>query len=191
MAKDRRSRDQKRKQKLAIRQKKSESLAYSGRKYKTEELVETSLEIETAIYEAYLMLEKRIDDATVYRAVESLVRQMRHPDWAFSKPSNEIIFDSSEEGYREDLVINCINRRLAKLDMDGKSPALEKQIGVLRTILGTIELVSSRYSRLQKFLDYIGKFLINDVGIEFSSFSPEELRARRLGNGGDITLGQD
>jgi len=80
MAKDRRTRDQKRKKKLNERKRKARetgSLAYTGGKYKTKELVRTLMHAEIGIYETYVMTDRQLLDQTVVAALESLIRQIR------------------------------------------------------------------------------------------------------------------
>ena len=82
MAKDKRSRDQKRKAKLTERARKGppaaqSSLAYSGNKYKTNDLIPVIMRTETAVYEAYVLTDREITDHIVRAALEKLVLQMR------------------------------------------------------------------------------------------------------------------
>ena len=80
MAKDGRSRDQKRKDKLAKKKRslrKIESLAYMGDKFKSDKLIPTLMHAEIGIYESFVITEQRLLDQTVASAVEKLVRQMR------------------------------------------------------------------------------------------------------------------
>ena len=80
MAKDRRSRDQKRKAKLAKKNstsRQSVSLAYMGAKFKIDELIPTWMNAEIGIYESYVMTDRNLLDHTVVAALEKLIRQMR------------------------------------------------------------------------------------------------------------------
>src|SRR3954464_982109 len=77
---DRLSRDQKRKAKLKKRGERSrthESLAYAGRKYKTEENTPVFFRTEVGIYESYVMYDRELTDDAVESAVEKLVIRMR------------------------------------------------------------------------------------------------------------------
>jgi len=69
MAKKRLSRDQKRKAKLAQRARKDrahESLAYTGNRYKGEDLVPLMHRTETAIYECFVLTGRALIDRRVY-----------------------------------------------------------------------------------------------------------------------------
>mgnify|MGYP007026205134 FL=1 len=80
MAKDRRTRDQKRKKKLNERKQKARqtaSLAYTGEKFKKDELVPTWMHAEIGIYETYVMTDRQLVDQTVVAALENLIRQDR------------------------------------------------------------------------------------------------------------------
>ena len=68
MAKDKRTRDQKRKAKLAKERQqsgRSNSLSYMGDKYKTKKLVPTLMNAEIGIYESYVMADRKLLDQTV------------------------------------------------------------------------------------------------------------------------------
>ena len=98
MAKHRKSRDQKRKDKKAKKAGKGESLAYSGDKYKTDELAMLWLKTETAIYEVYVMTGRTLLDRTVYSAVETLVKKLRAGTLPPFVKNDEPIYDGSREG---------------------------------------------------------------------------------------------
>src|SRR5438270_169153 len=78
--KNRLSRDQKRKAKLAKQAKKASpanSLAITGNRYKTEELLPVVMRTEVGIYEAYVMTGRTLTDHQVASALTKLVLQMR------------------------------------------------------------------------------------------------------------------
>src|SRR4051794_27674638 len=78
--KKRLSHDQKRKAKLAKEARKNPQrspLAYTGNKYKTEELVPIVYETELAIHEADAITGRRLTDRVVEAALEKLILEMR------------------------------------------------------------------------------------------------------------------
>lgn len=142
MAKDRRSRDQKRKDKLAKKQQKlreTESLAYTGNKYKTDKLVPVWLTTETGIYEAFVVSGQRLTDGVVEAALTRLVKMIR----AGTLPplGRKETLDATV-GQDEELVINLIRMRWEQdFKGDGK-PSRDELVGVLRSILGSLEIMS-------------------------------------------------
>ena len=178
MAKDRRSRDQKRKQKLAKRKQKNRpvnSLAYTGNKYRTDDLVRFLLQTEVGIYETYVMSDREIHDLTVVSALEKLIKQLRLgplPDFEM-KDAIDVV-----AGHEEDLVILNIRNRWELYFVDHHSPSREKIVGVLRTILGSIEIRRSRNRLSQSYLQYIERFLTRELGVSVEQVSSEEFRER-------------
>ena len=115
MAKDKRSRDQKRKNKKvkqAGKMRKGESLAYSGDKYKAGDLAAFWMETEVAIYELYVISGRTLLDRTVYSAVETFVKKLR----AKTLPplsEDKVTFDRSRKEdlqYEADFLIGMSGR---------------------------------------------------------------------------------
>lgn len=173
MAKDRRSRDQKRRDKLAKRQKRTRqpvSLAYMGEKYKTDELVPTWLATETAVYETYVMLDRKLLDQTVVSAIEALIRQLR--TGTLPPVEDDGILHISE-GQEQELVMENIRRHWALHFQKAWKPPRDQLIGVLRTILGSIEKVRAPGPRSQNYMRHIAGFLTRQIGIKVDQFSAE------------------
>ena len=171
MTKDRRSRDQKRRQKLTKRNWKSaqsESLAYLGKKYQTEELVPTWMQTEIGIYETYVMTDRQLLDQTVVAALECLLRQIRAGTLPPFEDTPEIHY---EVGREEDLVIENIRRKWARHFADEWKPPKDKLIGVLRTILGSIEKVRAPGPRSHSYMRHIEGFLTKKIGVSVKSYS--------------------
>lgn len=175
MAKDRRTRDQKRKAKLAKRSKearKHQSHAYFGEKFKTEELAPFWYETETSIYEMYVLTKQQITDRDVHRALEEMVRRLRSgslPEALASKPL------SFEQGYESQLIISSIMLRWQFYFETKPKPSREKRIGILRSILGDVESHRSAGSQSQSYLNYIADFLKNKVGVSINLIeSPDQ-----------------
>ncbi len=190
MAKDRRSRDQKRKNKLAKRNRKarqSVSLAYTGEKYKTDELIRVWMQTEIGIYESFVITDRKLLDQTVVTSLEKLIMRLR----AGTLPplTDEAVIDY-EVGQEEDLVIENIRRRWELYFEDEWRPPKDKLIGVLRTILGSIETMRSPSPRSQSYMRHIAGFLTKKLGISVKRVSadmqplpePEEDELLRLGH---------
>ena len=165
MPKDRRSRDQKRKDKLAKRNRKarqSVSLAYMGEKYKTDELIPIWMQTETGIYETFVMTDRKLLDQTVVTSLEKLIMRLRAGTLPPLRDDTTIHYGVGEEG---DLVIENIRRRWDLYFEDELRPPKDKLIGILRTILGSIEKVRSPGPRSQSYMRHIAGFLTKKLGV--------------------------
>lgn len=189
MAKDRRSRDQKRRDKLAKKargSRKAESLAYMGEKFKTDDLIPTWMQTEMGIYEAYVMTDRKLLDQTVVTALETLVKQMRA---GTSPPLSDATEIHYEVGQEAELVIGMIRRRWAQHFETEWRPPRDQRIGVLRTILGSIEKMRTPGPRSQSYMHHIAGFLTKKLGVSVQRVSadmkplpePEEDELVRLG----------
>lgn len=133
---DRRSRDQKRETKLqreAGRSRTHASMAYHGNKCKTDRLMMPLAGIETGIFETFVVSDRQLTDETVVAALERLIGQLR------SGPSPSL--DARAEGPRDekDVVILNIRRNWERQAGDLDCPNRDERIGLLHTILGSIE----------------------------------------------------
>jgi len=165
MAKDRRSRDQKRKNKLAKKtqkQQQSVSFAYMGNKYKADELIPLWMETETGIYETYVMTDRKLLDQTVATALETLIKKLRAGTLPPLMDDADLHYES---GHEEDFVVENIRRRWASHFEEEWRPPREKRIGVLRTILGSIEKMRSPGPRSQSYMRHIAGFLTKKLGV--------------------------
>src|SRR5262245_36577860 len=93
--KTRLSHAQKRKQKLAKRsrrQPQDESLAYTGDKHKSPELVQSLFETEKAILTAYVGLRREPTDEDVARAITKLIGDLR------SRPAADLMYTDDRGG---------------------------------------------------------------------------------------------
>ena len=190
MAKDRRSRDQKRRDKLAKKSRKvspqQQSLAYLGKKYQTEELTPIWLQTELGIYESFVITDRKLLDQTAVAAVEKLVRQLRAGTLPPMTDSDAIQY---EVGQEEDLVTESIRRRWIHHFGEEWRPPKGQLIGVLRSILGSIEKVRAPGPRSQSYMHHIAGFLTKNLGVSVKTLSadmephpePEEDELVRLG----------
>ena len=147
------SRDQKRKAKLkkrAARSRNNESLAYAGRKYKTDEYATIFYRTEVGIYESYIMCDRELTDD------ERLVLWMRE---GTLPPPIETNVVTITEGGEEDLVIANIRRNWRIMEEKESLPGQDDLIGVLRTILHSITVWRSQSLHSQSYLRYIEGFM--------------------------------
>ncbi len=150
------SRDQKRKQNLAKRsqrQPESNSSAYTGNRYKSKELVRPLFEIEQAIYQAYVLSERGLADDDVEEELEGLIEDLR------TRPASELVYAphdlASPRGYVEQLVIFAFKAMLERRTL----PNRDDLIGVLRTILGSLEIWRSKSVSSRGYLSYLEGFM--------------------------------
>jgi len=169
---DRLSRDQKRKAKLKKRSErtyKHESLAYAGKKYKTDEFVPSFYRTERGIYESYVMCDRELTDDEVEAAVERLVIRMREG------PLPPLVLTdvmTITEGNEEDFVIENIRQNWRILEAEGSLPRRDDLIGILRSILHSIGIWRSQSLHSQGYLRYIEGFMKN-LGVSVRKVTPD------------------
>jgi hypothetical protein len=162
---DRRSRDQKRKAKLKKRAQRTvghESLAYQGNKYKTAEYVPLMLRTETAIYESYVLTDRALTDDEVEAALEGLITRMRAGSLPQLDNTREVTLTGEDT---EDLVAWNVRRNWQDMAERQPLPGREDLIGVLRTILHSLEIWRSQSMHSQGYLRYLEGFL-KKAGVE-------------------------
>ena len=169
--KARQSHDQKRKQKLTKRNRRNpqqDSRAYTGNRYKTKELVKPLFETEQGIYDMYVISGREITDDDVAEGLEELIDELR------ARPTAELIFEAAPN---EDepldaslipLILSHWNRLLDK----GVLPPRDDLIGILRTILGSLEVWRSKSMSSRGYLNYLEGFMLN-LGYRISLVSPD------------------
>src|SRR3954466_7657557 len=100
MAKKHLSHDQKRKAKLARRASKAPpvvSLAYSGNKFKTDELVPVFFNTETGIYEAFVATDRKLTNADVQAALQELILQLRQGPLPALEAPDKLDYSAGQE----------------------------------------------------------------------------------------------
>jgi hypothetical protein len=197
MSRDRNRRDRKRKKRQA-REKRNprpaESPAYTGGKYKTDELIPAWMHAEIGIYQTYVMTDERLVDQTVASGLERLIRMMRAGKLPPLSQTDEIHY---EVGREEDLLIENIRRSWAEHFATEWRPPGDKLIGVLRTILGSVETMKAPGPRSQSYLKHIAGFLTKKLGVSVKGYSadrkplPEPLEDELVLLGRDWTLHGD
>lgn len=176
MSKDRRSRDQKRKAKLAKKKQQSRqstSLAYSGEKYRTDELVPIWVCIETAIYQIFVLTDEQLVDPVVASAVEKLILQLRAGTLPPLSEKRDLAYTPGQE---RDVLIDNIRHGLEFKFTDETQPSTEQLLGVLRSVLGTIKSKRMPEPSSQTYLRYIARFLTENLGVSVEKMpgSPRE-----------------
>ena len=140
-----------------------------GEKYKTEELVPIWMQTETGIYETFVITDRKLLDQTVVTSLEKLIMRLRAGTLPSLTDDAEIHY---EVGQEEDLVIENIRRRWELYFEDEWRPPKDKLIGVLRTILGSIETMRSPSPRSQSYMRHIAGFSSPACSCSFVAPSP-------------------
>jgi hypothetical protein len=157
--KNRLSRDQKRKAKLAKQAKKAapaNALAITGNRYKTEELLPVVMRTEVGIYEAYVMTGRTLTDHQVASALTKLVLQMRKGPLPPLEATESV---KVEPGKEEDLVMWSIRRNWDDLFQTEPRRSGETLQGILRTLLGSIDVWGSPAAQSRGYLHFLEGFL--------------------------------
>src|SRR4051794_37882751 len=109
MAKKKLSHDQKRKQKLAARERKTPRVQpYEGRKYQGPEYAEALMRAEQGILEAYVVTGRRLTDRQVERSLEYLILDLRGQKPATPPADTPQI--TLPDGGSEDMIADFIKR---------------------------------------------------------------------------------
>jgi hypothetical protein len=168
MAKKKRlSHDQKRKAKLARREKKAGTgvfdLAYEGDKFKSEEYIPLFMATETGIFQAHVMSGRRCTDYTVATALASLVQQLRAGPLPELPPEDVIRY---VEGQEAQLIVESIRRSWDQYLRTYPHPGTETLMGVLRTLLGSIQTWGTSSRQSTGYLRFLEGFLRRE-GVSF------------------------
>jgi len=150
------------------------ALAYSGGKYHKEWLVPLFVAVESGVLMADAMSEQTLTDADVARALEQMVRDIRHGKLSFSEVS-ESHADDNLPTETQPLVAACVQRRVRDELLDSDHPGNDNLIGVLRSTLGSIE-VRGRGKDSRHYLMYIRRFL-GKAGIVYERITDEQAQA--------------
>lgn len=173
MGKKRQSRDQKRKAKLAKREKKNPTqsdLVYTGERYRSDELLPVVQAVETGICQAYVMTGRTMTDNHVRTALETLITQMRQgtlPAFAHSCSAKY------EAGKEAELAIWAIRHEWHHLFDHEAHPGNDNVIGVMRTLLGSLDTFGNRSKESRGYLNFVEGFLAR-AGVTFTELGEEE-----------------
>lgn len=148
------SRDQKRKQKLAERPARERPGAAGHDRYRSPKFVNVTFETEVGIYEGYVISRREITDYEVELALRQLIVELR------TTPAAELISANCGEAAadREPVDI-CVLYRWRDLLDEGKLPQRDDLIGVLGSILRSVDTWRSRSASSRAYLNYLEGFL--------------------------------
>lgn len=141
-------------------------LAYYGNKYRTEALVMPLMEIETAILEAFIVLDRELTDHDVSRALVRLIDQVRHGNVIAGTGPVRIAADDPVDAVVQ--LVHC--KWQAAIE---PLPGRDNLIGILRTILGSVQNHKTVNPQSQNYLQFIEGFLAK-LGVQVQA-APESM----------------
>jgi hypothetical protein len=176
---DRLSRDQKRKAKLkkkAERSRKHESLAYHGKKYQGPEYVLIMHRTEVGIYESYVVSGRTFTDDDVEASLEELIGELREgPRQLTSETAEEADVEAPE-----DLTVWAIRNQWRMLAERDALPGRDDLVGVLRTLLHSLEIRRSMAMNSRGYLHFLEGFM-KETGIRVELMTPDQPSRGGLG----------
>jgi len=145
-------------------------LPYHGSKYRTDDLVPFHCSVELSIHEVDVMTDKGLTDATVQSALKRMVLQIRRD--ALPPLRNTRAYDC-DAGDLEDLIIWNIRSRLEESFNRFGHLGRDTLIGVLRSVLGSVETRAAMRPGARAYLRFLEGF-IEDVGTSFRQIPAQE-----------------
>jgi hypothetical protein len=167
------------KQQRNLRSKKKESLAYSGMKYKTDELAPFIFNTERAIHEAFVISRRRLTDHDVRKALETMIGGIRQNRLLASEETDVEADRGQDAGNSDEFIVCNILFHWREFFQTRSRPGRDKLVGILRTILGSIDVWGSVNPESQGYLEYIEDFL-GQLGVDIREVSKEELAELRI-----------
>jgi hypothetical protein len=176
--KSRLSHAQKRKQKLAKRNRRLPELApapYTGNRYRSKEFVRPLFETEKGIYDLFVISGREMTDDDVEQEIFELIDQLR------TRPVAELISGAvPDDEPLEASIASLILRKWSRLLDVGGLPPRDDLIGILRTIL---EVWRSKSMSSRGYLNYLEGFMlkagyqirVESVDDEIPDEQPDEL----------------
>ena len=155
------SRDQKRKAKLAEREKRSRAVEvftpYSGHKYYSDHWTPVVYATERGIYDVILESKRALTNAQVGRALELLIDHLR----SGGPPAigNEEAAVPFSTGNAAECVFYNIRRSWRQMIDEGRVVAAADLIGIARTLLYSIEAHGSKTGQARGYVAFLEDFL--------------------------------
>ncbi|MBY0526526.1 MAG: hypothetical protein K2R98_24235 [Gemmataceae bacterium] len=160
MAKDRRSKDQKRKAKLMKRAEKqlpSGPQPYSGSKYRSDRWTPNVAATEAAIYEAINLSRRTLTNPQVEAAFIELIGRLRAGEpAALPDDAPDVAY---APGHETEYVVWNIRRHWRKMFEDYGPVKTEDLIGILRTLLYSMEAQARDRGKDRGYVDFLYHFL--------------------------------
>ena len=162
----------KRKEKQERRAARTPSLAYTGSKYRKSKFVTLMLETETAIHEADVLADRNLTDDIVKDALTEMVTRMRR---GVAMPTlDELPAEDRQTFDEQDFLMHNIKNHWEWYFEKHPPFGRDALVGILRTILGSIDVWTSTSCDSRGYLEYIEGFL-GKAGVSVRQVSPEEI----------------
>ena len=172
MSKKRLSKDQQRKKKLAERARRqpreASSMAYEGDRYKSDKYLPYVHATESGIGQADVIAGRRLTDAHVREAMEGLVRTMKSQALPPLPEEREVEY---EKGREAELVALMIRLGWEDCFARHEHPGQEALIGILRTLLSSVETFTTPSPGSRGYLSFLEGFL-RRAGVSFKVVDP-------------------
>jgi len=179
MAKRSKAQKQKKRKELQRRRKAAlqELRPYYGSKYRKEKYILAMMRAETGIYETYMMTDRELTDRDVEASLKGFIRDLRSGSYQPAEERDEV---EVEPGGETGLLQWNIKRNWDDLFTEHPRHSDAELVGILRTILGSIETWSTPSSDSRGYLNYIEGFLtqagvrVERVPVEGEEWEEEE-----------------
>jgi len=135
----------------------AEPLPYSGRKYQTDQWVPHIYQTECAIYEVIMLSGRRLTNDQTKQALVQLINQLRSgvsPVLPEGEP--EVPFAPGQE---VEFLVRNIRRHWRKLLNEQGPVSTSDLIGILRTLLHSIEARAWHTGRNRGYVDFLVSFM--------------------------------
>jgi hypothetical protein len=165
---DRLSRDQKRKKKLAQRSKQDGVEPYEGRKYQAPQFAQALFQAEVAIHESDVATGRVMTDREVAKSLETFIRELR------GEKAPPAAAASGEAEAPEDMVVWMIKNHWRDHFATNPRHSDTDLAGILRTILNSLRLRSARSIGDRGYLDFLTGFL-GQLGVHVRQISPDTM----------------
>lgn len=176
-----RSKAQKRRKRKELQRRRKAALQelrpYYGNKYKREKYVPAMMGAETGIYETYVMSDRELTDRDVEASLKRLIRKLRSGSYQPAEERQEV--EAGAGGETELLHWNIKHNWDDLLERHPRHSNSEL-VGILRTILGSIETWSIPSPDSRGYLNYIEGFLtqagvqVERIPVEGEEWEEEE-----------------
>jgi hypothetical protein len=174
----RKTKEQRRRHKKQKRQRRESErrqetvLPYRGTKYRNEQTVLLHVATEAAILECDVMSRRRLTDHHVRRALSALALGIRQGTLPAQPPGAD---SDAAGGTLEDLVMWSIRGHWRDYVREHGDPREDMFVGVLRSVLASVETWGSIAPNSRGYLKYIEGFL-KEVGVGTRELTPAETR---------------
>ncbi|MFO0947617.1 MAG: hypothetical protein U1D30_17115 [Planctomycetota bacterium] len=168
MKKNSLSRDQRRRAKLAKRRTSSDAMDARrpiGDKYRKERFIQPMLHTELAILSTYIMSQKRLTDDVVKEGIKTLISQLDSGAVRFPPEDDPELFDSPE---LTDFLIWSIGDQWRQMADQGEVVSTKDLIGILRTVLDSLEVWTTGGKGSRGYLIYLEGF-VKKLGVPVST----------------------